>query len=76
MKSSPIIWQIASLVILLGGNLGLSQTLLKENRLPIRLTSGDFVWIESNKNIDIRKQGGVGFFYPYEYPNEYWFYHH
>ena len=69
MKSSPINWLIASLVIVLGGNFGLSQTLLEVDRLPIPLSSVDSVWIESNRNIDIRKQGGVGFFYPYELPD-------
>ena len=68
MKRNPINWLIASVVILLGGNFGLSQG-LKENKLPIRLTSDDSVWIESNRNIEIRKDGGVGFFYPYNLPD-------
>lgn len=60
---------MTTLIILLSVNLALSQDDSKNNKLLISLASNDSVWIESNRNIEIRKYGGIGFFYPYNLPD-------
>lgn len=46
---------IAPLVILLCGNLGLSQNKMPvENKLSLSRITNDMIWTESNRNIELR----------------------
>lgn len=60
---------ITHLVVLLCGNLVFSQNIRKVNKLEHNIVLDDSVWIESNRNIEIRKHRGVGFFHPYNLPD-------
>lgn len=61
---------IAPLVILLCGNLGLSQNIMTvENKLSLSSITNDIIWTESNRNIELRKNKEVPFFYPYDLPD-------
>lgn len=61
---------IATLIILLCGNLGLSQNRVPVvNKLSLSRITNDINWIESNRNIELRKNKEVPFFYPYDFPD-------
>lgn len=62
-------WLIAILIILLCDNLVLSQSISKNKMFPISLASYDSLWTESKRNIEFRKQGKIGFIYPYNLPD-------
>ena len=69
MKRKPLKWLIAPLVILLCGSFGLSQSIPRAKNLTYEIVICDSVWVESNKNIEMRKHQGIGFFYPYNLPD-------
>jgi len=57
-------------VILVYGNLGLSQNILPvEDKLLLSSITNDIIWTESNRNIELRKNKEVPFFYPYDFPD-------
>jgi len=69
MKRKLFGWIIAPLVTLLCGSFGLSQSIPRESDPTQEIVIDDIVWMESNRNIEIRKHEGVGFFYPYNLPD-------
>lgn len=60
---------IAPFVALVYYNLALSQVMPKESELSLNIISDDFFWTESSKNVEYRKHGDIGFFYPYDLPD-------
>ncbi len=55
--------------ISLSVNIGFSQHAQKKIKSEQAIVLNDSVWIESTRNIEIRKHGGVGFLYPYKLPD-------
>ncbi|TXN36112.1 hypothetical protein FVB32_16270 [Flagellimonas hymeniacidonis] len=61
---------IIPLTTLLYCNLGLSQNkLLAEHKLSTSDNANDITWIESHRNIELRKNKEIPFFYPYDFPD-------
>ncbi len=61
---------IIPLTTLLYCNSGLSQNkLLAEHKLSTSDNTNDITWIESHRNIELRKNKEIPFFYPYDFPD-------
>jgi hypothetical protein len=57
------------LAISLWVNLVFSQKAQNKIKIEQDIVLNNSMWVESNRNIEIRKHGGIGFFYPYNLPD-------